>query len=109
MTTLNDPSSPWHGAEIIHSYSDADALDDGVLVALPFGGLGARATAAVVADHAPKIGGVLQDFTKIRALWDQLKAVAPDDGWHVAVIEGQTFWLIPNEVGGLTLMYPEDY
>ena len=34
MTTVNAPGSFWHGAEIIHEYSRAQAIEDGVLVDL---------------------------------------------------------------------------
>lgn len=33
------------------------------------------------------------------------------DSWRVGTHEGKgkDLWLVPNEVGGLTLMFPEDY
>ena len=33
----------------------------------------------------------------------------PDRGWRTGCYRGWNLWLIPNEVGGLTLMFPEDY
>jgi len=34
----------------------------------------------------------------------------PDgDGWRTGDYQGKRLWLVPNEVGGLTLMFPEDY
>ena len=35
--------------------------------------------------------------------------IPPDDGWRVGEYRGKRLWLIPNEVRGLTLMFPEDY
>jgi hypothetical protein len=32
-----------------------------------------------------------------------------EDGWRSGTYEGKDLWLIPNEVNGLTLMFPEDY
>lgn len=103
--------TPEDEPEVISYYSDAQAQDDGVLIALPHRGSCNRVTAAVWADYADerfkKIG--LTDITPLTALWDKVQAVPEDDGWHVANLDGKTFWMIPNEVGGLTLMYPEDY
>ena len=42
----------------------------------------------------------------IRAVY----GVMPDeDGWRQSTYEGKELWLVPNEVHGLTLMFPDDY
>jgi hypothetical protein len=36
--------------------------------------------------------------------------VKPDeDCWRQSTYEGKELWLVPNEVRGLTLMFPDDY
>ena len=99
---------------IIVSYTDAQALEDGVLVAwdtLPVN----RVTRAVF-DHfthpmgSSPITGVVIDITPLRKVIQTMLAVEADaDGWRVGANEGKPLWLVPNEVSGLTLMFPEDY
>jgi hypothetical protein len=36
-------------------------------------------------------------------------SVEVDGGWCIANYQGKALWLLPNEVGGFTLMFPEDY
>ena len=100
--------------DIIDSYTDAQALEDGVLVAwdtLPVN----RVTRAVF-DHfthpmgSSPITGVVIDITPLRKVVQTMLAVeADEDGWQVGAYEGKPLWLVPNEVNGLTLMFPEDY
>jgi len=35
--------------------------------------------------------------------------IKSNDGWRTGDYQGKRLWLIPNELGGLTLMFPEDY
>jgi len=99
---------------IIDSYTDAQALEDGVLVAwdtLPVN----RVTRAVF-DHfthptgSSPITGVVIGITPLRKVIQTMLAVeADEDGWRVGAYEGKPLWLVPNEISGLTLMFPEDY
>ena len=31
-----------------------------------------------------------------------------DDGWRKSQVGGKSLWLIPNEVSGFTLMFPDE-
>ena len=97
--------------EPISTYTDAHALEDGILVAIPGDGGVNRVTRAVF-DHfvMPDDDSALE-VSNITPLMDAIRAmlrIEPDDGWRVGVHQGRELWLIPNEVGGLTLMFPED-
>lgn len=96
---------------VISEYTDAQAQEDGVLVALPHKGIHNRVTAAVWADYVYESNFLipLTDITPLVALWDKVAAVPVKADWHIAEVDGKTFWMVPNELGGLTLMYPEDY
>ena len=101
---------------IISRYTDAEALEDGVLVAmdaLPVN----RVTRAVFdrfvfvppALGSPTTDGMI-DITPLRGVIQAMLAVgAESDGWRVCAYAGKELWLVPNEVNGLTLMFPEDY
>jgi hypothetical protein len=99
---------------VIASYTDAEAVEDGFLVAmdaLPVN----RVTRAVFDHFTQRMGsspltGVVIDITPLRRVIQTMLAVEADtDGWRVGAYEGKDLWLVPNEVSGLTLMFPEDY
>jgi hypothetical protein len=99
---------------VIDSYTDAEALEDGFLVAmdaLPVN----RVTRAVFDHFTQPMGsspqsGVVIDITPLRRVIQAMLAVEADaGGWRVGAYEGKPLWLTPNEVGGLTLMFPEDW
>ena len=99
---------------VISAYTDAEALDDGVLVAIRCGPVN-RVTRAVF-DHftasmgsSPVTGPVTDVGRLMRAVEAMLKLEADGDGWRTGSYDGKTLWLTPNEVGGLTLMFPEDW
>jgi hypothetical protein len=100
---------------VIFAYTDEMAVADGVLV--PFSGSGRvnRITQAVYLEFTDLIGqtpltGKITDVTRLRAAIDAALAVVPDrDGWRTLTFSGKRLWLVPNEVGGFTLMFPEDY
>ena len=95
----------------VYAYTDAQALEDGVLVAISGEGRVNRVTRAVFDHFAKPIGNAADviDITPLMAAIQAMLAVPPKDGWHYAGYEGKELWLIPNGVGGLTLMFPEDY
>jgi hypothetical protein len=105
-----DQNSP-----VIVAYTDAQALDDGVLVALPGEGGVSRATRAVFDCFAKPMGstpltGTVTDITPVQDAIRAMLKVEPDtDGWRTGTYQGKELWLVPNEVGGLTLMFPDDY
>lgn len=99
---------------IIYEYTDAQALADGVLNEVICGAVN-RVTHAVFDHYARPMNsspdGVVFDITPLTAtIRAVLGVVAPDqDGWRKSAYEGKELWLVPNEVQGLTLMFPEDY
>ena len=99
---------PWDGFEVISTYSDAQALEDGDLIDVGHltGDRRNRATAKIWHELTEQLSGKgIIDVTRFRQAWAKLAALEPIDGWRT---DGDT-WLIPNEVGGLTLMYASDY
>ena len=101
--------------EPIYVYTDAEAIEDGFLVAVPGEGGVNRATRAVFDHFASPIGasqavGSVMNITPLMdAICAMLEIVPDKHGWRTGEYQGITLWLIPNEVGGLTLMFPEDY
>ena len=101
--------------EVVFAYSDAQALADGVLIAIPGPGPVNRVTQAVFAHFteridASKLTGPVVDLTPVRAIIRQMLEIPSDaDGWRTSTVQGRTLWLVPNEVKGLTLMFPSDY
>jgi hypothetical protein len=99
---------------VISSYTDAEAVEDGVLVA--WDDLQVNRVTRAVFDHfthpmgSSPLTGVVTDITPLRGVIRTMLAVQADaDGWRVGAHEGKDLWLVPNEVSGLTLMFPEDY
>ena len=100
--------------EVISRYTDAQALEDGVLVAVDFAPVN-RVTRMAFDYFARPMGtspvtGPVIDITPVRKVIEAMLAVEADEGgWRSGTYEGKDLWLIPNEVNGLTLMFPEDY
>lgn len=123
---------PWDGFEVISEYGDQQALEDGVLIDIS-GRLdpqsdrtvsGARATVGIFStfcELARRRGDIKPedvDATAATACQLLYRAImrrpADADGWRKteARQDGESIgevWLIPNEVGGRTLMLPSDY
>ena len=99
--------------EPISTYSDSQALADGVLVEIPGDGGVNRATRAVFDHFVTAIGNPRLGVLNITPLMDAIRTllkIEPDgDGWRTGTYQEKELWLIPNEVAGLTLMFPEDY
>jgi hypothetical protein len=100
---------------VIVEYTDKGALEDGVLVSVPGEGKVNRVTRAVF-DHFTKpmgstpLKGEVTDITRLQeAIRAMLKIEPDEDAWRTGTYEGKELWLLPNEVGGLTLLFPEDY
>lgn len=97
--------------EPISVYTDEQALEDGVLVAVTEQDVN-RVTRAVFdhfakpADDSPE---PVYDLTPLLEAIRHIRRLTPKDGWRTGEYQGVMLWLIPNEVGGLTLMFPEDY
>ena len=100
---------------VIVEYSDKQALEDGVLVSVPGEGKVNRVTRAVF-DHFtkpmgsdPQTGEVI-DITRLQDAIRALLKIEPDqDAWRTGTYDGKELWVVPNEVGGFTLLFPDDY
>ncbi len=109
--------------EPISTYTDEDALDDGLLVDVRGLGLGFihgtpinRVTRAVFDAYtgvmgATKLTGVVTNVTDlIRTVGATLGGAKADGDWMVGTThDGRELWFVPNEVNGYTVMFPEDY
>jgi hypothetical protein len=98
--------------DVAFSYMDTQALEDGVLVAIRHAPVN-RVTREVfdhfTASMADKPGVITEVIRLMQVVESMLKLEPDGHGWRTAVFEGKKLWLIPNEVGGLTLMFPENY
>ncbi len=103
--------------DVISTYSDEQAVDDGTLI--PLYGLGPvnRVTRAVFAhfvgeaafEPTPVIEMPKAMEPLIAAIREMLKITPDHDGWRTGDYGNKRLWVVPNECGGLTLMFPEDY
>ena len=95
--------------EPISVYSDAEAVEDGFLISFTGPEGLNRITRAVFNHFTREMGPGVTDITALTSAIEAMLQITPDDGWRVGTSAGKTLWLIPNEVGGLTLMFPDDY
>jgi len=100
---------------VIFAYTDAEAVADGVLVRWNGPARVNRITRAVF-DHFTEAMGespLTSPVTDVGRLAKAVEALVKEtpnkDGWRTGTADGRELWLVPNEVGGLTLMFPEDY
>jgi hypothetical protein len=100
---------------VISEYTDQQAVEDGVLVAVNGEGGVNRVTRAVFDTFAESIGsspltGPVINITPLMdAIRAMLKILPDEDGWRTGTYQGKELWLVPNEVQGKTLMFPSDY
>ena len=101
--------------EVIAEYTDKQALEDGVLVSVSGEGKVNRVTRAVFDHFTKPVGsttetGEAADLARLQdAIRALLKIECDEDGWRTGSHEGKELWLVPNEVEGLTLLFPDDY
>lgn len=101
--------------EVVSSYPDQQAVDDGVLVVVNGEGKVNRVTRAVFDTYTDELGGgVVRDCTTLlNEVIPHMVAQPMDREWRTGEWKaGETrlkLWLLPNEVNGYTLMFPEDY
>ncbi len=90
------------------SYVESRAIADGYLVPVPFG-LFARVTRQVWDVYADRAGGADRTLEALRQTWSLVAAQhAERNGMRILRQFGRSVWLVPNELGGLTLMFPDD-
>ncbi len=92
--------------EVIDSYTDRDALEDGFLAAIDGPGGVNRVTRAVFDHFAQEMG---PGVTNITPLMDAIRYMLTVEVDRTGHFQGKALWRLPNEVGGYTLMFPEDY
>jgi hypothetical protein len=57
-----------------------------------------------------RITGQVTDITPLMDAIRAMVKIPPDEGgWRTGACRGKQLWVVPNEVNGLTLMFPEDY
>jgi hypothetical protein len=100
---------------VIFAYTDQQAVEDGVLVPVS-GPSGVNRVTRAVFDYFTRaigtspITGAVTDISSLMEAIRMMVALAPDGGgWRTGAYLGKKLWLVPNEIGGLTLMFPEDY
>jgi len=122
---MADYPNPFDSFEVVSQYTDAQACDDGFLVAIaakdrvsravwdylcsrvPLDNVKPEDIDAKRHDHALFTSGrmVSQNALEARRVYEQNIG-----GGIFTLIElGRKFWIMPNELGGVTLMFPEDY
>ena len=118
------------GFEVISTYTDTQAVEDGVLVdvgmlSLPRTTFGGRhinrvtRTIWTLAEQQAILRGVEPGMTmqeivdrNVPVIVDEMVTGALrsyDRGWYTGEWNGERVWLIPNDVEGYTLMVPSDY
>ena len=76
---------------------------------VPFGRF-ARVTRRVWNAHADRAADADRTLEALRQTWSlALTLPSEPDGLRIMRESGRSIWLVPNELGGLTLMLPEDY
>jgi hypothetical protein len=120
-----DYPNPFDGFEVVSTYTDGQACEDGILVAVaakdrvsrpvweylcsrvPLDNVAPEAIDAKRHDHALFTSGrmITTNALEARRVYEQNIG----GGIFSLIEQGRKFWIMPNELGGLTLMFPEDY
>jgi hypothetical protein len=97
----DNPSEDLFG-EVISSYTDREAVEDGFLAAIAGPGGVNRVTRAVFDHFTEVMGAGVTNITPLRDAIRHMLTLEIDDGWRTGNYQGKALWLIPNEVGGFT-------
>lgn len=105
--------NPFDNAEIISIYSDSDAVTDGILVNtadwfLFFEGKPVNRLTQTAQEEICSYYGVTMNEGLCAKMGELIENCRVNDN-HIFIDTPMTFWLMPNEVGGLTLLLPSDY
>jgi hypothetical protein len=90
------------------SYGDSQAVADGYLIPVPFGPF-SRVTRRAWITFTDGAKSADQAIEALEHAWS-LALARPADACGVRVLRhsGRVMWLVPNELGGLTMMLPDD-
>ena len=103
---------PMDNSNVIFEYTDRQAVEDGVLVSVNGPQKVNRVTRAVFDRFTEEMdrNGLATDITVLMTVIRAMADIDPDeDGWRTGKYVDRDLWLVPNEVGGLTLLFPSDY
>jgi hypothetical protein len=101
----------WEDAEVVFKYTDADAVEDGVLMPVSFGAIN-LVTNGIVHKFSGQGYFEIEKFNSFmtettRLLSEQQKEKA--DWFYSVVIEESKYFIARNGSNGFTLMLPEEY
>lgn len=124
-TIVDAQQNQW---EVVSTYTDAQAVEDGVLVAVSGAHRVTRAAWEFIASRQPIDQAQIVPGKPEQTLRDWLtrefcvELINRDEGIARRVydenigggiycvwVDGRKLWLMPNENGGMSLMFPEDY
>jgi hypothetical protein len=110
------------GFKVISIYTDHEACEGGVLVPIAARDRVTRAVWDYLLSRENVNPGGTEDKRHDRALFTSGRMIGQHaleakrvykenigDGIFTFIELGRKMWIIPNEIGGLTLMFPEDY
>lgn len=122
---MDDYPNPFDGFEVISTYTDGQACEDGFLVAIAAKDRVSRTVWEYLCSRVPLDNVRPEDIDAKRhdyALFTSGRMVSHNalearrvyeqnigGGIFTLIEQGRKFWIMPNELGGLTLMFPEDY
>jgi hypothetical protein len=121
-TAKSNELSDLFGDSIIDAYTDRQAIEDGVLAdvtaaRVEFRGKPVNRITGTLFDGWQSLHPDTEDADAIttetlqRLITEAVNRAELKGGIHQTTTEGGTalLWLMENETGGITLMYPEDY
>jgi hypothetical protein len=100
----------WEDAEVISSYTDEEAIEDGVIIPVSFGNI-TRVTNSVIAEFSE--GNELDEskfLVFMKEASEELDSMMKEkqDWFYETVIDNKRYFIAENGAG-FTLMKPEDY
>ncbi len=100
----------WEDAEVVYSYTDEQAIEDGEIIPVEFGNI-SRVTRTVIEDFSDENQFHHFKFMAfMKASSEQLESMmkAKSDWFYEAVMNNRRYYFVENGAG-YTLMKPEDY
>jgi hypothetical protein len=96
-------------AWLAFKYDDEHAQRDGVLLPTKFDPYGRVTRAVYQSCLAEAAGAESKADLLVAEIWREFNRGTIHDDIRVLKRSGKVFWLVPNELGGSTLMFPEEY